>query len=90
MYYLITPYKCTACGNGDLVFITDTEASIDYKRVITKNQFSKHEFYDLLAKHGVDFLKCTSCGRKFYIDWSDNKWPEPIIQDTKLVEFFST
>ena len=90
MYSLINPYKWTACGNGNLEFLTDAKASIDYKRIITQNQFSRNEFYDLLARQGADFLKCTSCGKIFYIDWSDNKWPEPIVQDTKLVEFFSS
>lgn len=89
MYSLITPYKCNIC-NGELVFVTDTQATIDYKRVIIQNQFNRQEFYNLLAKHGVDYLKCNTCGRQFYIDWSDNKWPEAIIQEDKLIEFFSS
>lgn len=82
---IITPYKCSKCGQEMLFFITNSGLLLDYKKLFYSG-LSAQEIKNFVANNKVKYIKCIGCNNTFIIDWR-KKYPMQLLDKNLLKEF---
>lgn len=86
MCSIITPYRCSKCGQDMLFFTTNGNILVDYKKLFVNNMMTMSEIKEYLAKKKVKYMKCIGCNTTYIIDWT-NGYPYPLLDANVLNKF---
>lgn len=69
MCKMITPYRCSVCGQDTMFFVTGRHTIIDYRMLFYKG-ITSYELKNYLRSRDVKYIKCISCNKIYVIDWT--------------------